>query len=155
MDLQRDLTAGAIAGLAGGAVLTAWWLVGRQSGTTPEPLPQRVAHWVEDRTGLPGSSRPSPLVEEGLAQGGHLVAATALGAAFGALRSSGLMSSTAAGPLFGLAIYGLNVAGLGNLLGITRRPDRENSSVVGQQLVEYMVFGLVTSLVARRVRASL
>ncbi len=145
MSLQSNVVAGAIAGLAGGAALAAWWHYGQRLGITQEPLPRRVEQWAEDQAGVRDQARPE--TKEAVAQSGHLLAATALGAVFGGLRSSGYLPSFASGPLFGLAVYGMNVAGIGNALGITRGPESESSSVVGTQLFEHALYGAVTGWV--------
>lgn len=150
MNMQREISAGAIAGLAAGALLSAWWIGGRKLGITGPSLPGRVEQWAEDQTGY----RPhaSQQANEGAALGGHLAISTALGALFGALRGGGYMKSLTAGPLFGLGLYALTVSGIGNVLGITRAAHRESGNVLGKQLFEHALFGTATALVADEVR---
>lgn len=144
---MSDIVAGAIGGLAAGTVLTAFMVVGSRAGLLEDPLPQKVERWSEDRLGV--HERSSPREEEVVGQTGHLLASAALGALCGALRPR-RGSVVREGPLFGVGLYALALAGLGPALGITRGPQDVPMTVNARRLMMHTVFGTVTAAVTEQ-----
>jgi hypothetical protein len=153
MTIERDIAAGAIGGLAGGLVMTAFMVIGSRVGLVDEPLPQKTEHWVEDQMGV--RDRPAPLQEEIIGQGSHLVFAAALGALYGGFLASRDLPALPTGPLFGLASYAVDLAGIGPALGITKGPWNEEPTTIGRRMMMHTVFGTVTALVTEQLRREL
>ena len=151
MIVGRDIAAGAVGGLAGGLVMVAFMVIGSRVGLVDEPLPQKVEHWAEDRMGV--RDRPDPIQEEVIAQGSHLVFAAGLGALYGGLIASRDLPALPTGPLFGLASYAVDLAGIGPALGITKGPWNEAPTVIGRRMMMHTIFGTVTALVTDQLRA--
>lgn len=148
MGIQRNLAAGAAGGLAGGCVMAVFMTIAKRTGILQVPLPVRVERWAEDRIEV--RDRPQGLQEEALGQAGHLVFSAALGAAYGALAPALPFPASAAGPLYGAALYALNLGALGPAAGITKGPARENLSTAGRRMAMHVVFGTVTAMVFER-----
>jgi hypothetical protein len=150
MSFAKDVAAGAAGGLAGGLVMTAFMTAASRVGLIDTPLPVRVERWAEDRMGI--EERLEGLEEETLAQGGHLLFAAALGAAYGAASSAFRLPPVPSGPLYGAALYALDLGVLGPASSTTKGPWNEPVTTAGRRLMMHVVFGTVTALVADRVR---
>src|SRR3712207_5545930 len=113
--VTREATAGAIGGLAGGAVLAGAMLAGERVGYADRPLPVKVEPWIAYHAGADRNRLKGPVTgeEEVMAYGGHLVASSALGAADGVLRGRLALPPVATGLLFGLGLHALNLGLLG------------------------------------------
>ena len=66
-----EIVAGALGGLAGGMMMTAFMTGASKAGIIEEPLPHKVEQYVEERLGQQAMTRHRE--EKLLAQGGHLV----------------------------------------------------------------------------------
>ena len=51
MDLREEVIAGAVGGMAGGTVMTAFMTIGKRIGFIPQPLPLKVGRELEARAG--------------------------------------------------------------------------------------------------------
>jgi hypothetical protein len=148
MSVARDMAAGAAGGLAGGLVMTAFMTVATRAGIIETSLPVKVERWAEDQAGI--VERPTGVREEALAQGGHLVFAAALGAAYGTLNAAFRLPPIPSGPLYGAALYAVDLGALGPAADITRGPWNEQITTAGRRLMMHVAFGTVTALVADR-----
>jgi H+/Cl- antiporter ClcA len=150
--LSRDVTAGAVGGLAGGIVLTGAMIAADRFGIE-KPLPLKVERWAAYHAGADRASlkRDPDASEEALAYGGHLAASLALGAAFGAMQGRVDVSPTVSGLLFGLGVHAINLGLIGPALTITKKPWNKSPSLHAGQLAMHAVFGVVAALVARNI----
>lgn len=148
---KRDLTTGALGGLAGGLVLTAVMLLAERA--TGQPSDGVVMfRRGEQQLGLSHrrlSARPG-LREEVAAESGHLLLSAALGGGFGVLRRGLGLSAQPAGLVLGLGFYPLAHWLVGPLLGLMRPPWRQRPAKMAQRVALHAVFGAVTALVADR-----
>jgi hypothetical protein len=149
--MAREVAAGAVGGLAGGTGMIGLMMLGKRKGL--EPLPIKIERWAEDR--LDVADRLGPRQETAAGMGGHLAYSAALGGVYGALRSAFNLPAVPTGPLYGLGLYAVNVLGIGPALGITKSPAKERPTVVRRQLMMHAFYGVVTALVANRMRAAL
>lgn len=152
MRMRREVAAGAIGGLAGGAGMTGFMMLSQRAGFVDEPFPVKVERWAEGRLGVAG--RLGPRREMAAGMGGHLAYSAAMGGVYGALRSAFSLPTLPTGPLYGLGLYAVNMLGIGPALGITKGPANERPTVVGRQLMMHAFYGVVTALVAKRLRAA-
>ncbi len=150
--MSRDVTAGAVGGLAGGIVLTGAMLAADRFGIE-KPLPLKVERWAAYHAGADRASlkRDPDASEEALAYGGHLAASLALGAAFGAMQGRVDVSPTVSGLLFGLGVHAINLGILGPALTITKKPWNQTAGTHARRLAMHAVFGVVAALVAQQV----
>ena len=150
MSFGRDVAAGAVGGLAGGLVLTAFMTVATRAGIIETPLPVKVERWAEDQAGV--QHRATGKSEEITGQAGHLMFSAALGAAYGAMTSAFRVPALPGGPIYGASLYAMNLGALGSATGITKGPWNEEVTTAGRRLMMHVVFGTVTALVADRLR---
>jgi hypothetical protein len=150
--MSRDVTAGAVGGLAGGIVLTGAMMAADRFGVE-KPLPVKVERWFAYHAGADRETlkREPGLQEEAVAYGGHLAASLALGAAFGAMQGRVDVSPTVSGLLFGMGVHALNLGILGPALTITKKPWNQTPATHARRLAMHAVFGVVAALVAREV----
>ncbi len=150
--MTRDVTAGAVGGLAGGVVLTGAMMAADRFGIE-KPLPVKVERWFAYHAGAPREAlkHDPDMNEQALAYGGHLAASLALGAAFGALQGRVDVSPTVSGLLFGVGVHALNLGLLGPALTITKKPWNQTPATHARRLAMHAVFGVVAALVAREV----
>jgi hypothetical protein len=150
--MSRDVTAGAVGGLAGGIVLTGAMMAAERM-TGERPLPVKVERWVAYHAGADRETlkRDPEMGEEAIAYGGHLAASMALGAAFGAMQGRVDVSPTVSGLLLGLGVHAINLGLVGPALTITRKPWNKTPGTHARQLAMHAVFGVVAALVARKI----
>jgi hypothetical protein len=142
---MRLLTAGALAGLVGGAIMTAAMLGGRRAGVLEKTLAEESEDWLDAKfhtRELVGDTGT-----KAIEQADHIVSATAFGIAYSKARGylKGLPWPLA-GALYGAGLYVVNVGGLAPLLGITRGEWKAPARVVGQRLGMHVLFGTATAL---------
>jgi len=150
MDTGENMLSGAIGGLAGGLLMTAFMTMGKKTGLIEQPLPEKFERKFEDLVGV--QERPGPAQELLLSQAEHLLFSAALGAGYGLLRGAFDLPAIPSGPLYGLSIYALMLGGIGPALDVTRGPWREQPTTVGRRVMMHVAYGTVTALVAERVR---
>lgn len=149
---QRDAAAGALGGLAAGAVLSGAMLLMERSGRGPSDLvlmERRAARGLDAPHRRMGAA-PDPR-ERAVVHTGHLLFSAALGSGLGIVRRGLGTTAPKAGLVLGLGFYPLAFALLGPALGLTRPPWRERPSKVGQNLLMHAVFGAVAGFVADRI----
>ncbi|MCZ7573237.1 MAG: hypothetical protein M5U01_32200 [Ardenticatenaceae bacterium] len=150
MRLRDEMVAGAVGGLAGGMLMTAFMTGASKAGMIDETLPHKVEQYIEEQ--LDQQAQTGPTQEKMLAQSGHVVYSTLLGAGYGALRATFDWSPLPSGPLCGVCLYGLNLMGVGPALGITRGPWNEQRPTVMRRMMIHAAFGAMTALVSEQVR---
>lgn len=151
--LIKDVAAGAVGGLAGGLVMTAFMLTATKVGVIDSPLPLRFDRWMLGNVGL--TERPRSAMEQARSQSEHLAFSAVLGAGFGALRSKAALPAFPTGPLYGLGVYAVDLIGLFPALGLTKGPWNEPKTTVGRRVMMHVVFGVVTALVSEQLRKRL
>lgn len=141
---MRNLVAGAIGGLIAGAALSGAMLAGRRLGMLHKTLGEHSEDWLDRNF----ASR-AHVGETGtfLADmGDHFAASAMFGAAFGAAYPSVERHPIAAGALYGMALYAVNIASVAPVLGITKGETAEPPSVTLQRLGLHVLFGVVTAI---------
>lgn len=147
-----EMVSGAAGGLAGGAVMTAVMIGGKTSGLIPDPLPLKFERNFEQRLGMGGRISAAP--QAGLALGQHLLISATFGALYGVIQSALRVRPLPAGPLYGVAVYGLMLGAVGPALGATRTPLETERTTTARRLMMHAVFGTVTALVVDRLHRS-
>ncbi len=150
MSMEHDVVAGALGGLAGGLVMTAVMMAGKQAGMIDQPLPLKFEREFEERVGI--QERPGPTQAMVLSQAEHLLFSAGLGAGYGALQSALDAPAIPAGPLYGLGVYAIMLGGIGPALDVTAGPWNEEPMTLGRRMMMHAVYGAVTALVFERVR---
>jgi hypothetical protein len=150
MSLMTELLAGAVGGVAGAVAMSLVRLVGEETGLIEKHLPLYLEQQLEARAGLAGQTSEGE--ERTLAQGMHLAMGTTFGAGYGLLHAALGGPPLATGPLYGLGLYALNLAGVGPALNLTPEPWHEDTPTVGGQVLIHILYGTVTALVADEVR---
>jgi hypothetical protein len=128
-------------------------LAGKRVGAVKVPVPLQVERKFEARLGL--ASRTSAQEEQRVAMGGHLLLSAALGAAYGLLQAALRQPPFPSGPLYGLGLYAVTLAGIGPALKLVPPPREQRPAAVGRQVMMHAVYGVVTALVADRARAAM
>jgi hypothetical protein len=150
MNMINDIAAGVVGGLAGGMVMTAAMMVGKQTGMIETPVPLQIERELEERAGV--AYRTDAGEEQVLALGEHLLISVAFGAGYGAFQSTLNLPALPTGPLYGLGVYALNLGGVGPALDLTPGPWNEEPMTVGRRMMMHAVYGMVTAFVFERVR---
>lgn len=99
-----------------------------------ETLPHRVERKLATRAGVTALSAQQ---EKVVAQSGHF----AMGVIYGAG--------------YGLAVYGINLAGLGPALVLTQEPWQEESAAVERRVMMHALFGLTTAATLKKTKSML
>lgn len=148
---QREVLAGAIGGLVGGAALSVAFLLLERATRENSDLVQigRRGAWQLGQRHHPLPAPPSA-AEELSVHGGHMVLSGVLGVGYAVLRRGLALGSVPSGLLFGLGFYPLAFGLLGPLLGITKAPWQEKPRLLVQRAVAHAVFGTVTAFTADR-----
>ena len=147
----RKVVAGAVGGLAAGALLSALFL--GMEGASGEPsdlvkLKRRIGRMV-GRAEHRDRARPGA-GDQAASHGGHLALSLAAGAAYGAAKPSAA-SPLVAGSVFGAGFYALAYGVLGPALRITPPLRTDNSSSGVRHGLVHVLFGVTTAIVADRV----
>jgi hypothetical protein len=153
MSFKNEIIAGAVGGLAGGLAMSLIMVAGKKSGVDPTPPPERVEHWAEHELGV--ADETTARQEKMIAQAIHFGTAALYGAAYGAFRALTRSKSLAAGPLFGMGVYALNLGIIGPALDITRPPWEQESMRAGERMIMHTLYGVITGFVGRQIYALL
>jgi hypothetical protein len=153
MQLMDEILAGAVGGVAGGAVMTGVMMMGKRTGMIEEPLPVKVERRAKRAVGV--MEQPGPRQEMVIGMAGHMLYSAAVGGGYGLLHAARQPPAIPSGPLYGLALYAVNLLGAGPALDITRGPWNEEPVTAGRRAMMHLVYGTVTALVAERVRERL
>lgn len=145
------ITAGALGGLAAGALISAMMLGVQAATSRPSELivlkrragrrPGWDGHWERTR---------STLGEELLSHGGHLALSAMAGAAYGALKPRGT-PPLVAGAAMGVGFHALAYGVAGPVLGVTPKLWEDEPANVAEHGFLHLLFGVTTALVAERV----
>jgi hypothetical protein len=148
-----EVTRGAIAGLAGTAVMSAAMAADRASGRMRgEAPPRKVARNAEEALGLREMlSRPA-FEASWVAQ--HFAYGAAAGVAYElARRRLPLSDPLPAGPLYGAALWAFGYAGWLPAAGLYPPPTADRPSRAATIFLHHLIYGTTTALVARALRS--
>ncbi|TKD51697.1 hypothetical protein [Sphingomonas baiyangensis] len=138
-----------IGGVVAGIVTTAAMWAGRKSGVLGKTLDRDSVDWIDKNTGARAviGDTGTSLVEFG----NHLAASAAFGAAYAELRERApAMSPIALGTLYGTGLYGVNIAGIAPLLGITEGEIEAGPRKASERWALHVLQAVVTAVVAER-----
>lgn len=143
---------GALAGLAGTAIMTPVQLLGVRNVSAGHKrgwMPIHVFREVAQRSPLEPEPEPGEPAETTLATAAHF----AYGAAFGTLyalwrRQGG--GSLPSGVAFGLALWTLGYAGILPAAQIVPPPDEEGAAQTARLIAAHLVYGMTLGVVLRR-----
>ncbi|MEZ4869296.1 MAG: hypothetical protein R3C14_48685 [Caldilineaceae bacterium] len=144
MSLQQNMVTGAMGGIVGALAMSSIRLVGKQVGLVPESLPHKVARKVALGAGMTGLGAHQV---DAFARGQHLALGASYGAGYGLLHGALDLPPMLDGPLYGLAVYTINLTGLGPALNLEQGPWVKKSSFTGRQILIHLVFGFVTAVI--------
>ncbi len=151
MSLKKEIGAVVVGGIAGALAMTALRAVLVESGTVSEPLPHKVERRMTTQIGVAHTINARQ--EDLLAQGLHLAMGAAFGAGYGLYHRWFGLPPAVGGPLYGLAVYAVNLVGLGPAFELTRPPWRKQPLMTGRQILNHLVYGYVTAFVFRSVHS--
>jgi hypothetical protein len=149
MSLRKELFIGALSGMIGALAMTGIRTLLVETGMVSEPLPHKVERRLALRIGI--ADQMGAHYEDLLAQGQHLALGATFGAGYSLLRHR-LNLPSSGGPLYGLFVYAVNVAGLGPALDLNRTPWRDDPPDVARQIFIHLIYGLVTAQAIRRLQ---
>jgi hypothetical protein len=150
MALFKNLVAGTVGGAAGAFAMLSGVTMGKELQLIEKALPQQVEQRLAQRAGV--ADELNRTEEQALSRGGHLVLGAAFGAGYGLLQTFFDLPPRIAGPLYGLGVYMVNLAGIGPALGLVSRPSEQEPMTVGRRIMMHIVYGSVTANVAERVQ---
>jgi hypothetical protein len=146
----NDIVTGAAGGTFGGLAMFAFRVVGTQTGIIVHSLPDKFERGMAKKTGVARERDIEQQKELAIAE--HILLSAGLGGGYGLLRGWLKPPAFVGGIVYGLAIYGLLVLGVGPSLEITRPPqDKAPTSVISEIMV-HLLFGTVTALTTERIR---
>ncbi len=144
-EVPRKLLTGALAGVAGTVVMSAFMAAAQRAGALGEPPPKKLVRRTINRLGF-GTPKPVPLgVATAIA---HLGFGASMGALFGVLprasREPLLPDSPAArGALFGLAVWATSYAGWIPKLGLMPSPENDRPGRPTSMVLAHLIYGAV------------
>jgi len=147
----RKVAAGAIGGLAAGALLSVIF-VGMEVATAEPSDLMKLKRRTAARAGWRGKrDRAEPdSGEQVVSHGGHLALSIAAGAVYGAAKPDA-MPPVVAGAALGAGFYALAYGVVGPTLRVTPRLSKDTPSSIVQHGLFHVLFGVATALVADRV----
>lgn len=147
MSLRKELFIGALGGIIGALAMTGIRTLLVETGMVSEPLPHKVERRLAMQLGV--NDRMSARSEDLLTQAQHLALGASFGIGYSLIRRRRELPFWA-GPLYGLFVYAVNVAGLGPGLDLNRAPWRDDPPDVARQIFIHLIYGLVTAQSIRR-----
>jgi hypothetical protein len=147
MSLRKELFIGALGGIVGALAMTGIRTLLVATGIVSKPLPHKVERRMAMQLGV--NDRLGAHSEDLLAQAQHLALGATFGVGYSLLRYL-LDFPSSAGPLYGLFVYAVNVAGLGPALDLNRPPWRDDPPNVARQIFIHLIYGIVTAVMVRR-----
>jgi uncharacterized membrane protein YagU involved in acid resistance len=150
MRIVTALGTGMLGGAAGTAAMSVGMVLSQLAGARKRPPPVEMEHELERRAGV--AEETSATVKLTLASGLHLAIGVGFGALYGMLRARLPLNALWAGPLYGLAVYVVSLAGFGPAFGLTTGPWQERTTTVTRRIALHLVYGLVTAIVTERVQ---
>jgi NAD(P)-dependent dehydrogenase (short-subunit alcohol dehydrogenase family) len=148
LKLEYGILTGAAGGIAGALAMHAARRIAQKMGLLRTPLPLKVERRLEEKVRLAHKTNKDQ--EKALAFGEHLLVGAMFGAAFGAMRSGFEFPPLPSGPLFGLGVYALSVAGIGPALHLARGPWDQNLETVQRRLLVHLLYGTVLGVAVNR-----
>ena len=149
MGFAEDIGAGAIAGAVGALAMAGVMMAGKEAGMVQQPFPVTVEQRAERELGVAGNTGANE--EMAAALGGHLMIGATWGALYGVLQSAVGFQPFPAGPLYGAAVYAVDMAGIGPALNLDRGPWNVPTSTAGKRLAMHLLYGAVTAYTYPRV----
>ncbi len=151
MGIGKNLLIGALAGLGAGVIMSAITLSAKKTGVFAPPIVEEaVEERLEARLGVAGRTTEKQKVM--LSQGLHLLNTGTYGAFFGLLTPYQRMPVLAAGVVWGLIVFGMNmVIGL-PALHLTRPISEMPGRISGRQFGMHVFYGTTTALLYDRFR---
>ncbi len=147
---MKQAARGAVGGLAGGLALSAVMAMSRRLGLYPT-LAERSEAWLDQTFGAGRRAGAGGVAV--LEQANHLAAGVAFGAGLAVLRRRlAPRWPMAAGVLYGLGMYGVNIGVIAPLLGLTRGEWNERPGVRLQRAGMHLLYGAVTAAVSEALR---
>lgn len=147
----KQLGVGLLAGLAGTAALTAVMQVQRKGlpfGQKHHALfPYKVVRKAERVLGL--STRLWGKPEKAVIQGSNFAYGAAMGALYGWSAPRLNLSPWVSGPLFGLALWGIGLAGWLPAFGIERPPWKKSPMQAMMPVISHLAYGLAAGAIVR------
>lgn len=141
------IVAGAIRGMAGGAVMALAFTAIRRIDWNQVPVIRDLNQ--NDYLSLVQTSSESQPEEAGTL-GKRVLVSALLGGLYGALRSAFQLPGLISGPIFGLASYPLSWIGLGPAAENNPGPWKETPQGLLPRLVTHSLYGMVTDQVSER-----
>ena len=146
---MNEVLRGAVAGLAGTAVMSGVMALAKKAGLMAgEPPPRTVARNFEEAIGV-RDDLPQPAFEASWV-GQHFAYGTAAGVAYTLARGHFKVSEPLpAGPLFGTALWAFGYVGWLPATGLYPPPTAEPRRRVATLIAAHLVYGTATAAVAR------
>lgn len=146
-----------IAGVAGAMAMMGVSMASRKLGlSSGEMLVESIADSVAE-TAVEGAEEVADVnidagegAEEAIGMGVHLGFAMSGAMLYSRVQNYLGLPAPAAGALFGLGLWAVNVAGVATMLGIRQTPWEENESRALTTILAHVAFGIVTALVYER-----
>ena len=143
--MDRNLGAN-LAGAAGAVAMVGVSLLSRKLGFSyGDTVTADVAQSGIAAAGLAGET--SEAQEEAIGLGAHLAFSMSSAMLYGRVRDHLNLPGPLAGALFGLAVWGLNVVGIAQMIGIRNAPWKEDEAKAITTLLAHLAFGAVVGLI--------
>jgi uncharacterized membrane protein YagU involved in acid resistance len=130
---------GAIAGAVATGPMTAFMMLTRRQGRTPEIEPRLVEQWVTRATGT--SRKLSEDQEVTLAGASHVAFGAAAGLLYGCLQRFLPLPAVITGVAVGLVIWAVSYAGWIPALGILPPPTKEPKETTARRVTMHAIYG--------------
>ena len=147
----KQIGIGMLAGLAGTAALTGVIRLERKGlpfGQKPHAVfPRKVIKKAEHLFGLPG--RLSKTSETAATHASSFAYGTAMGSLYGWWASKVVASPWVTGPVYGLFLWGIGLAGWLPAFGIERVPWKKSPVQAAMPIIAHLIYGVVAAAVLR------
>lgn len=142
--MDRNLAAN-LAGAAGAVAMLGVSLISRKLGFSyGDTMAEDMGQAGVAAMGLDGEATESQ--EQALGLGAHLGFSMSSAMLYGRVRDHLNLPGPVAGALFGLAVWGLNAAGIAPMLGIRNAPWKQDEAKAITTLLAHVAFGAVVGL---------
>lgn len=142
--MNRNMSAN-VAGMAGAMAMMGLTMASRKLGFTHgEMLPKEATEAALGAADM--EQEVSETQEQALGLGAHLGFSMSSALLYARVRHFVGLPGAVTGMLFGLALWGVNVAGVGTMLGLRQSPTRSNDATTATTIAAHLVFGLVLGL---------
>lgn len=142
---MKAISAGALGGVIGGAVMSVAMAIGARTGLMHRTLAENAEDWLERKAGtreLVGDAGTTAIE-----QTNHLAASAMFGSGYAMARDylPGLPSPVL-GALYGTGLYLVNIAGIAPLLGLTKGEQNASMGLRSERLGMHVLYGIVTAI---------